>query len=52
MDHIICVDKVKVVLGGVQQLNTQTIIVVFGFRHSADFNRHLEYFMFKVDQDL
>ncbi len=52
MDHFICVDKIKVVLGNVQQFNSQSIIVVFGFCHSADFNRHLEYFIFKVDQDL
>ena len=52
MDHFICMDKIKVVLGSVQQFNSQSIIVVFGLGHSADLDRDLEYFLFKVDQDL
>lgn len=52
MNQSVGADKIKVVPGSVQQFNSKSIIVVTGFCHSADFNRHLDYFMFKMDQDL
>jgi len=50
MDHFICVDKIKVILGSVQEFDSQSVIVVFGLGHSAYFNGDLEYFMLQMDQ--
>ncbi len=52
MDQFIGTDKINIVCGCVQQFNAKSVIMVFGFCHSYDFDRHPDNFMFKVYQDL